>query len=67
VQPRIGFNYQFDKVNKRKSAAARWRRLCSMGAAANVWLTNPFQNNGAAVGTYTCFAPAPDGLHHAPA
>jgi hypothetical protein len=53
VQPRIGFNYQFDKVNKRKSQLRGGAGLF-MGAAANVWLTNPFQNNGAATATQLC-------------
>jgi hypothetical protein len=53
VQPRVGFNYQFDAIDKRKSQLRGGLGLFQ-GSAANVWLTNPFQNNGAAVGTYTC-------------
>ncbi|MFN4115605.1 MAG: TonB-dependent receptor domain-containing protein, partial [Inhella sp.] len=53
VQPRIGFNYQFDKVNKRKSQLRGGAGLF-MGAAPSVWLTNPFQNNGAATATQLC-------------
>jgi len=53
VQPRLGFNYQLDAVDKRKSQLRGGVGLFQ-GSAANVWLTNPFQNNGAAVGTFTC-------------
>jgi hypothetical protein len=53
VQPRLGFNYQFDAVEKRKSQVRGGVGLFQ-GAAANVWLTNPFQNNGAATGIFFC-------------
>jgi len=53
VQPRFGFNYQLDPVDKRKSQLRGGFGLFQ-GSAANVWLTNPFQNNGAAVGIFRC-------------
>ena len=51
VQPRFGFNYTFD-----------WSRPTQLrggvglfqGAAANVWLSNPYTNNGLTIISYGC-------------
>jgi outer membrane receptor for ferrienterochelin and colicin len=53
VQPRFGFNYALDTVNKRKSQVRGGFGLFQ-GSAANVWLTNPFQNTGVALYNPTC-------------
>lgn len=53
VQPRFGFNYAFDSVNKRKSQVRGGFGLFQ-GSAANVWLTNPFQNTGVALYNPSC-------------
>lgn len=53
VQPRFGFNYAFDAVNKRKSQLRGGFGLFQ-GSAANVWLTNPFQNTGVALFNPSC-------------
>lgn len=52
-QPRFGFNYAFDPVNKRKSQLRGGMGLFQ-GNAANVWMTNPFQNNGSATANFSC-------------
>lgn len=43
LQPRVGFNYTFD--SERPTQLRGGVGLFS-GAAANVWLANPYQNNG---------------------
>jgi len=53
VQPRFGFNYAFDAVEKRKSQLRGGFGLFQ-GSAANVWLTNPFQNTGVALFNPVC-------------
>nr|WP_316644244.1 TonB-dependent receptor [uncultured Roseateles sp.] len=53
VQPRVGFNYAFDTADKRKSQLRGGFGLFQ-GAAASVWLANPYQNTGLAVADYTC-------------
>ncbi|WP_428506063.1 TonB-dependent receptor [Roseateles sp.] len=53
IQPRLGFNYALDPVDKRKSQVRGGIGLF-MGSAASVWLTNPFQNNGAATANFNC-------------
>ena len=55
VQPRFGFNYAFDAVDKRKSQLRGGFGLFQ-GSAANVWLTNPFQNTGMAIFNPVCSA-----------
>jgi hypothetical protein len=55
VQPRFGFNW--------KPASERRMQLRGgfglfQGAAANVWLSNPFSNTGVAVGTLQCTSEA---------
>ncbi|MFN3303593.1 MAG: TonB-dependent receptor domain-containing protein [Roseateles sp.] len=53
VQPRIGFNYAFDPVDKRKSQLRGGVGLFQ-GAAATVWFANPYQNTGMVVNDYEC-------------
>jgi outer membrane receptor protein involved in Fe transport len=43
LQPRLGFNYTFDTE---RSTQMRGGIGLFSGAAANVWLANPYQNNG---------------------
>lgn len=43
LQPRLGFNYTFDSE---LNSQIRGGVGLFSGAAANVWLANPFQNNG---------------------
>lgn len=50
-QPRFGFNYNFDTPRRTQ---LRGGLGLFQGAALNVWLGNPFQNNGLATSTYTC-------------
>ena len=52
-QPRVGFNYNMDTEDKRKSQLRGGFGLFQ-GSAANVWLTNPFQTTGAALTNYAC-------------
>lgn len=53
VQPRLGFNYAFDSADKRKSQLRGGLGLFQ-GAAASVWLANPYQNTGMVVSDITC-------------
>lgn len=53
LQPRVGFNYAFDAVDKRKSQIRGGLGLFQ-GAAATVWFANPFQNTGVVVNDYEC-------------
>jgi len=53
VQPRFGFNYAFDAIDKKKSQLRGGFGLFQ-GSAANVWLSNPYSNTGMATGVYTC-------------
>ncbi|MBH9579077.1 TonB-dependent receptor [Inhella proteolytica] len=53
VQPRFGFNYAFDAVEKRKSQVRGGFGLFG-GAAPTVWITNPFQNTGVAIYNPAC-------------
>ena len=50
-QPRAGFNYKFDTP---RQTQLRGGAGLFQGAAATVWLANPFQNNGVATRTTTC-------------
>lgn len=52
VQPRLGFNWKLDTEERRMQL--RGGAGLFQGAAANVWLSNPFSNTGAAVTTYSC-------------
>ncbi len=53
VQPRFGFNYQFDPVDKLKTQLRGGVGLF-MGSAASVWLTNPYQNTGVTTANFSC-------------
>ncbi len=59
-QPRLAFNYSFDPVNKRKSQLRGGVGLFQ-GAAANVWLSNPYSNTGMATRIITCGSSCPGG------
>ena len=52
VQPRLGFNWNLSTPERR--AQLRGGFGLFQGAAANVWLSNPFSNTGKAVATYSC-------------
>jgi hypothetical protein len=52
-QPRFGFNYALDTVDKRKSQVRGGVGLF-MGSAASVWLTNPYQNTGVTTANFSC-------------
>ncbi len=52
VQPRFGFNWNLGTAETRMQLRGGFGLF--QGAAANVWLSNPFSNTGKAVGTYTC-------------
>lgn len=63
-QPRFGFNYMFDTE---RSTQLRGGVGLFQGAAANVWLANPYTNNGLSIavfedrtGTAAIFNPDPD-------
>jgi hypothetical protein len=50
-QPRFGFNYQFDTL---RLTQLRGGFGLFQGAAANVWLINPYQNTGVTTRTVGC-------------
>ena len=50
-QPRFGFNYTFDAE---RPTQLRGGFGLFQGAAANVWLSNPFTNNGVTVSVFGC-------------
>ncbi len=52
VQPRLGFNW--DLGNKDKKLQLRGGFGLFQGAAANVWISNPFSNTGTATSFYGC-------------
>ena len=69
VQPRLGFNFNLDPANKRK-AQVRGGFGLFQGAAASVWLSNPFSNTGVATRVVGCggsfpACPGTDGLFNA--
>jgi len=51
VQPRVGFNLRFDTERRMQ---LRGGFGLFQGAAANVWLSNPFSNTGIAVAQRSC-------------
>ncbi|MCC6593732.1 MAG: TonB-dependent receptor [Xanthomonadales bacterium] len=51
VQPRFGFNYNFDSE---RPTQLRGGVGLFQGAAANVWLSNPYTNNGLTIGVFGC-------------
>jgi hypothetical protein len=68
-QPRFGFNYTFDSE---RPTQLRGGFGLFQGAAANVWLSNPYSNTGLATQIFACggsspacatpiFSPDPDG------
>lgn len=55
VQPRVWFNYVVDpKANQKKQVRGGFGLF--QGAAANVWMSNPFSNTGLATGFFGCGA-----------
>ncbi|MFC0251198.1 TonB-dependent receptor [Massilia consociata] len=50
-QPRVGFNYKFDSA---RPMQLRGGVGLFQGAAATVWMSNPFSNTGAATRIVTC-------------
>jgi len=50
-QPRVGFNYKFDTA---RPMQIRGGAGLFQGAAASVWMSNPFSNPGVATRTITC-------------
>ncbi len=52
LQPRFGFNWKLGGDERRMQV--RGGLGLFQGAAANVWLSNPFSNTGAAVTTFSC-------------
>ena len=52
VQPRLGFNWRLGGGERRMQLRGGFGLF--QGAAANVWLSNPFSNPGAAVTTLSC-------------
>ncbi len=52
VQPRVGFNWDLSSNERRSQLRGGFGLF--QGAAANVWLSNPFSNTGEAVGTLNC-------------
>jgi len=50
-QPRFGFNYSFDTEH---STQLRGGLGLFQGASANVWLSNPFSNNGIGLVSFGC-------------
>ena len=53
IQPRVGFNWNLGGEEQRRMQLRGGVGLFQ-GAAPNVWLSNPFSNNGTAVATFTC-------------
>jgi Carboxypeptidase regulatory-like domain/TonB dependent receptor len=51
-QPRVGFNWNLG--GKERRMQLRGGLGLFQGAAANVWLSNPFSNTGIAVATFSC-------------
>jgi hypothetical protein len=54
VQPRFGFNYRFDKSPRPTQLRGGFGLF--QGAAATVWMSNPFSNPGVATATISCSA-----------
>ena len=52
VQPRFGFNWNLGTPERRMQLRGGFGLF--QGAAANVWLSNPFSNTGMAVATLNC-------------
>ncbi len=54
IQPRFGFNYTFDTE---RPTQLRGGVGLFQGAAANVWLSNPYTNNGLTISVFGCSVP----------
>lgn len=52
VQPRFGFNWNLGTSERRMQVRGGFGLF--QGAAANVWLSNPFSNTGVAIGSFQC-------------
>ena len=52
VQPRVGFNWNLSTPTQRQQLRGGFGLF--QGAAANVWLSNPYSNTGRAAVTYSC-------------
>jgi len=52
VQPRLGFNYRFDKSER--PTQLRGGVGLFQGAAATVWMSNPFSGTGVATASISC-------------
>ena len=52
IQPRFGFNYRFDKSPRPTQLRGGFGLF--QGAAASVWMSNPFSNPGVATRTVSC-------------
>ncbi len=52
IQPRLGFNWNLSQPGRR--AQLRGGLGLFEGAAANVWLSNPYSNTGMAMGFFGC-------------
>jgi hypothetical protein len=69
VQPRLGFNLDLTPGAKQQRMQLRGGAGLFQGAAANVWLTNPYQNTGMANASLRCgagSAPCPADLRFSP-
>lgn len=53
IQPRFGFNYSFDTE---RQTQLRGGVGLFQGSAANVWLSNPYTNNGLTISIFGCGA-----------
>lgn len=51
IEPRLGFNYTFDTE---RATQLRGGLGLFQGAAANVWLSNPFSNDGLKITVFGC-------------
>jgi hypothetical protein len=63
IQPRIGFNYN---IEGERSTQLRGGVGLFQGAAANVWLANPFTNNGQTISVYAIPTGTTDSLFDVP-
>ena len=53
-QPRLGFNYSFEQGEDKRRMQLRGGVGLFQGAAANVWISNPYSNTGVATGVIGC-------------
>jgi len=64
LQPRFGFNYTFDAE---RPTQLRGGIGLFQGAAANVWLVNPYTNNGLGISVFGCGTGFSNNCNSAPA